>query len=35
MTSHYQLDGGLPKTFDDLEVLLTGYSKDSINALVL
>src|ERR1700687_202019 len=35
MTGYYQLDGGLPKTFDDLEVLLTGYPEDSINAFVL
>jgi hypothetical protein len=35
MTGYDQLDGGLPKAFDDIEVLLTGYPENSINALVL
>jgi hypothetical protein len=35
MTGHYEFDGGLPKAFDDIEVLLTGYPENSINALVL
>src|ERR1700682_3310859 len=35
MTGYHQFDGGLPKAFDDIEVLLTGYPEDSIDALVL
>ena len=35
MTGYYQFDGGLPKGFDNIEVLLTGYPEDSINALIL
>jgi hypothetical protein len=35
MTGYYQLYRGLPKAFDDIEVLLTGYAENSINALVL
>src|SRR5664280_911712 len=35
MTGYYQLDGGLPKAFDDIEVLLTGHPENSIDALVL
>src|SRR3979411_1681616 len=35
MTGYYQLDRGLPKTLDDVEVLLAGYSENPINALVL
>jgi hypothetical protein len=35
MTGYDQFDGRLPKTFDDLEVLLTRYPEVSINALVL
>ena len=35
MTGYHQLDGGPPKAFDDIEVLLTGHPEDSIDALVL
>jgi hypothetical protein len=35
VASYYQFDGGSPKAFDDIEVLLTGYTEDTINALVL
>src|ERR1700676_3122634 len=35
MTGCDQLDGGLPKAFDDIEVLFTRYPIDSIDALVL
>src|SRR5258708_2835875 len=35
MTGYDQLDGGPAKAFDDIEVLLTGYGVDSIDALVL
>jgi hypothetical protein len=35
MTSYNQFDGGAPQAFDDIEVLLTGYTEDTINALVL
>jgi hypothetical protein len=35
MTGYYQLDGRLPKAFDDIEVLLTGHPENSIDALVL
>jgi hypothetical protein len=35
MTSYDQFDGGSPKAFDDIEVLLAGYTEDTINTLVL
>jgi hypothetical protein len=35
MSGYDQLDRGLPKAFDDVEVLFTRDPKDSIDALVL
>jgi hypothetical protein len=35
MASYDQINGGPPKTLDDIEVLLAGYPEDSIDALVL
>jgi hypothetical protein len=35
VTGYYQFDGGSPKAFDDIEVLLAGYTEDTINTLVL
>jgi hypothetical protein len=35
MTGDDELNGGPPKAFDDIEVLLTGHPEDSIDALVL
>jgi hypothetical protein len=35
MTGDHELDGRPTKTFDDGEILLTGYAEDSINALIL
>ena len=35
MARHHELDGGAPKAFDDVEVLLPGHPEDSIDALVL
>jgi hypothetical protein len=35
MTGHDKLDGRPPKAFDDIEVLLSGYPENAIDALIL
>jgi hypothetical protein len=35
MTGYDKLDRGLPKTFDDVEILLARYPENTINALIL